>query len=66
MKLKKYLEIYQITQGQAAKALDITRTYLNAIANNKEEPGRNLVEKIVAWTDGEVRSDDLPGWEDFK
>jgi plasmid maintenance system antidote protein VapI len=66
MKLKKYLEIYEITQGQAAKELNITRTYLNAIVNNKEEPGRNLVEKIVKWTDNEVRSDDLPGWKDFK
>ncbi|MBW2621305.1 MAG: helix-turn-helix transcriptional regulator [Deltaproteobacteria bacterium] len=66
MKLKKYLEIYEISQGEAAKALKVSRTYLNAIINEKVEPGRILIRAIIIWTDSEVRTDDFPGWEKFR
>ena len=66
MKIQRYLEIYKITQREAAEALDIHEKYLNRIINGKNVPGRKLVEKIATFTDGEVRSDDLPGWEGFR
>ena len=66
MKLQRYLEIYKITQKEAAEILEINNRYLNSIIKGRATPGRKLVEKIATWTDGEVRSDDLPGWENFR
>lgn len=66
MKIKKYLEIYDINQGEAAKALKVTRPYLNSVINEKVDPGRLLIRSIITWTDGEVRTDDFPGWKDFR
>jgi len=66
MNLKKYLEVYGISQTDAAKALGVHRKYFWRVVNGKISPGRKLAEKIIAFTDGEVRSDDLPGWEDFR
>lgn len=66
MRLKRYLEIYDISQGEAAKALKVTRTYLNAVINHKVDPGRVLIREIITWTGGEVRTDDFPGWEKFR
>ena len=66
MKLKKYLEVYEISQGEAAKAVGVSRTYLNAVINGKVEPGRKLMREIISWTDSEVRTDDFPGWEKFR
>jgi len=65
MKLQRYLEVYKITQKEAAEAMGVHPKYLGAVING-QRPGRALVEKIAAFTDGEVRSDDLPGWENFR
>ena len=59
MKLKKYLKLNGITDGQAAKELKVTRTWLNLVANEKEKPGAMLVNRIRPWSDGAVTTKDL-------
>jgi transcriptional regulator with XRE-family HTH domain len=65
MKLQNYLDLHEISQRQAAKQLKATRQYLNAICLGKANPGKRLVKKIRLWSDGAVKTTDLPGWEDF-
>jgi len=59
MKLKSYIQFTNKPVTQAAKELKIARPYLHAILSGKRAPGRKLAERIVKWSDGTVRFDDL-------
>lgn len=45
-KIKYYREIQKINQEEMAVALDITRTYLSKLENNKYPPSPQLMEDI--------------------
>lgn len=59
MKLKKYLKLNEITDGQAAKELKVSRTWLNLVINEKVKPGAKLVNRIRPWSDGAITTQDL-------
>ena len=59
MKLQTYLELKRIGKTRAAKELSITRTYLYEILGKRMIPGRKLAQKIVEWSEGDVRYEDL-------
>ena len=59
MKLKTFLNLTQKPVTQAAKELGIARTYLHAILSEKRAPGRKLADRIIQWSDGAVKYDDL-------
>ena len=47
--IRKYRQIKGVNQGEAAKALGITRTYLSKIENNKFTPRSELMIKICRY-----------------
>ena len=59
MKLSQYIAERRITQAEAAKGIGISRPYLSDILNEKVIPGRAVAFKIVNWTQGMVRLEDL-------
>jgi DNA-binding XRE family transcriptional regulator len=59
MKLISYLQYKRVSKTRAAKELNITRQYLYQIMSGKMGPGRKLAIKILKWSDGEVRFEDL-------
>ena len=61
MNLKTYLEFKQIPVKRGAAELKIARGYLHEIISGKRPPGRKLAQRIVDWTDGAVRYEDLWG-----
>ena len=61
MNLKTYLEFKHIPVKKAAGELKIARGYMHEIISGKRPPGRKLAQRIVDWTDGAVRYEDL--WE---
>jgi hypothetical protein len=61
MKLTTYLELKKIPKTRAAKQLKITRTYLYDIMRGRMGPGRKLAQRIIQWSDGDIRYEDL--WE---
>ena len=59
MKLKTYLELKKISTTRAAKELGVTRTYLYEIMGKRMIPGRQLAQRIITWSQGDVRYEDL-------
>lgn len=59
MKLNDYLEFKRISKTRAAKELGITRKYIHDILAGRMGPGRKLATKIINWSDGAVRYEDL-------
>jgi len=65
MKLNDYIKLIEVSQGKAAKQLGIKRQYLNQVIHGTK-PGDELVKKIRVWSNGAVKINDLPGWEDWE
>lgn len=59
MKLKTYLEFKQKSMHMAAKELGITRSWMYEVLMERKPPGRKLALRIVEWSDGAVRLEDL-------
>ncbi len=59
MKLETYIQERRITHGDAARQMGISRQYLNEIVNGKRVPGRAVAFKVVKWSSGMVRLEDL-------
>lgn len=59
MKLKDYMDLKKITQEDAAREIDISRVWLNAILKGKATPGIKAVKGIIRWSEGAVRLEDL-------
>ena len=59
MELKEYIREKRITQLEAAQDIGISRQYLCDIINEKVVPGRAVAFKIVKWSNGMVRLEDL-------
>ncbi|MBW1678373.1 MAG: helix-turn-helix domain-containing protein [Deltaproteobacteria bacterium] len=62
MKLQTYLKLNGIGITEAAKQLGCTRQWIHEIISGRQPAGRKMAIKIVKWTDGEVRLEDL--WRD--
>lgn len=58
MKLNDYIVWKQLSKKVVAKDLKISRQRLWEIIN-KNPPGRKLAMRIVDWSDGQVRFEDL-------
>ena len=41
-----YMEIHNLTQGEAAELVDISRTHLNKVINGKETPSSALLMRM--------------------
>jgi len=41
-----YMEIHNLTQGEAAELIDISRTHLNKVINGKEAPSSALLMRM--------------------
>jgi DNA-binding XRE family transcriptional regulator len=61
MKLNDYLKLKGMTKTQAAKELEITRKYIHEIMAGKMGPGRKLATRIIEWSQGAIRYEDLWG-----
>ena len=61
MKLNDYLKFKSISKTRAAKELKITRTYLYDIISGRMGPGRKLAQRIIKWSNEDVRYEDLWG-----
>ena len=59
MKLQDYLKYKSIKIPEAAKQLKITRAYLYEIIGERKIPGRKLAQKILKWSEGNIRFEDL-------
>lgn len=59
MKITEYFELKKIDKTQAAKDLMITKAYLYEILGNRTVPGRILAQRIVKWSNGDIRFNDL-------
>jgi plasmid maintenance system antidote protein VapI len=59
MKLKTYLEFKQKSVRQVAKDLGVTRSWLYEVVNERQPAGRKLALRIVEWSGGAVRLEDL-------
>lgn len=59
MKLADYIYEKRLTQAQAADGIGISRPYLCDILNERAIPGRATAFKIVKWSEGMVRLEDL-------
>ena len=59
MKLTTYLELKRISNSRATKELRISRQYLYEILRGRMKPGRKLGQRIVEWSQGDVRYEDL-------
>jgi hypothetical protein len=59
MKLKTYIELKRISKTRVAKELRITPTYVYEILASRMIPGRKLAQRIVEWSQGDVRFEDL-------
>jgi len=59
MNLRDYLLNLNISQGDFAKILGVTTSYLNSVIRGKKKPGLNLVQKITEITSGKVNGLDL-------
>lgn len=59
MTLKTYLQLKKISTTRAAKELQVTRTYLYEIIAKRMIPGRILAQRIVQWSNGDIRYEDM-------
>lgn len=59
MKLSEYLKFKKITQTAACKEIGISRQMLNYILNGRARPGVDVIKKIISWSNGDVRFEDL-------
>ena len=59
MKLAEYIKYKKLTQEDASKAIGISRQMLNMILKKRAVPGREVTKKIVAWSNGDVKIEDL-------
>jgi DNA-binding XRE family transcriptional regulator len=50
----RYLKKQSMTAADAAEQLDITRSYVNALATGSMSPGLKLALEILHWSDGAV------------
>lgn len=50
----KYLKKHHIGPGEAAKELDVSRSYINALASGAQSPGLKLAIFIFDWSKGVV------------
>jgi len=60
-KLNEYFILKNIDKNHAAKELTITKAYLYEILGGRTVPGRVLAQRIVKWSNGDIRFDDLWG-----
>lgn len=54
-RFKQYMEDNNLTQGEAAELVDISRTHLNKVLNGREVPSMALlmrIEKAMEGSDG--------------
>lgn len=58
-KLRVWLVVNDMTQGQFAKQLGITPTTLSLIVQGKRQPGTGLIKKIVEATGWEIEPNDF-------
>ena len=59
MKITDYFQLKNIDKNQAAKELQITKAYLYELLGNRMKPGRKLAQRIIIWSNGDIRFDDL-------
>lgn len=59
MHLRKYLFVNSMTHEEFSQKVDVSRTQITKIINNKVKPSVNLVKKIKEATNGEVTYEDL-------
>jgi len=61
MKLKDYIKEKDIPVKQATKELGISRGYLYELIAERLSPGKALISRIIKWSDGMVKLQDLWG-----
>ena len=49
--IKKYLELSQITNSEFAKRIGFDEATVSLVLNQKEEPSKNFIEKVLLNTD---------------
>jgi predicted DNA-binding transcriptional regulator AlpA len=59
MKLETYMKFNGITVREAANQLGRTPAWIYEIVSGRKTPGSKLARKIVDWSEGEVRFEDL-------
>lgn len=59
MHLREYLSVNSMTHEEFSQKVNISRTQITKIINNKVKPSVNLVKKIKEATNGEVTYEDL-------
>jgi predicted DNA-binding transcriptional regulator AlpA len=59
MKLETYLKFNGINPKEAARQLGCTSAWIYEIISGRHQPGISLGKKIVEWTGGDVRYEDL-------
>lgn len=50
----RYLKKQNLSAADAAEQLDVTRSYINALATGAQTPGLKLALEILHWSDGAV------------
>lgn len=61
MELKKYLFLKRINITEFSEKIEISRSYLSAIANGKLIPSRKIARQIERATEGEVTAKEILG-----
>jgi len=59
MKLQEYIEARRLSMPEAAKQLGISRGYLYMLISNGREAGKKTAFKIIEWSQGMIRLEDL-------
>ena len=63
MKFSRYLAKNNIIQEEAARALGIAQSTISRYINGVAIPSKKLMQKIIAYTSGEVQPNDFYGVE---
>ena len=66
MKFSEYLQTKKITQEEVAKALGVSQATVSRWIQEDFIPSKELMQKIVAFTNGDVQPNDFYGVEDVK
>lgn len=59
MNLKKWLILNKISQSELARQLNMSRTHVHVVVNGKTIPGKRFADVIFAYTNGQVKPEDL-------
>jgi DNA-binding XRE family transcriptional regulator len=60
--IKIYCKEWEMTQSEFAQMVDVSHQRISQIVRNEWPPGRELVTRIVAMTNGEISYEDLHEW----